>query len=58
MFAFAKNLMKLIEEEKLVVEVREWINKCSGKGDFIIMVVNDSGETKELFGKTILGFGT
>ena len=56
--AFAKGLMKLAEEEKLVVEVREWVNKCSGKGDFIIMAVNDSGETKELFGKTILGFGT
>lgn len=49
--------MELAEEEKLVVEVREWINKCSGKGDFIIMKENDAGEVKELFGKTIFGFG-
>lgn len=55
--AFAKGLMELAEEEKLVVEVREWINKCSGKGDFIIMKENDAGEVKELFGKTIFGFG-
>lgn len=55
--AFAKGLMKLAEEEKLVVEVREWVNKSSGRGDFIIMAINDSGETRELFEKTILGFG-
>ena len=28
-----------------------------GKGNFIIMKENDAGEVKELFGKTIFGFG-
>lgn len=55
--AFAKGLMKLAKDEKLIVEVREWINKCSGKGDFIIMTIDDTGETTELYCKTIMGFG-
>lgn len=55
--AFAKGLMKLAEDEMLIVEVREWINKTSGRGDFIIKTVNRTGATRDLFGKTILGFG-
>lgn len=55
--AFAKGLMELAKEERLVVEVMEWINKGSGRGEFIIKYVDDQGEEKELYNKTILGFG-
>lgn len=53
-----KELMKLANESKLVIEVGEWVNKISGKGDFIIKKIDDSGNEKVLFGKTIYGFGT
>lgn len=55
--AFAKGLMKLAEDEILIVEVREWINKTSGRGDFIIKTVDHTGAMRDLYGKTVLGFG-
>ena len=39
--AFSKSLMKLAQQEKLIVEVCEWINKSSGKGDFFIKTIDD-----------------
>lgn len=41
----------------LIVEVREWINKTSGRGDFIIKTVDHTGATRKLYESTILGFG-
>ena len=55
--AFAKGLMELAKKERLIVEVMEWINKGSGRGEFIIKYVDEQGEEKELYNKTILGFG-
>lgn len=55
--AFAKGLMELAKKERLIVEVMEWINKVSGRGEFIIKYVDDQGKEKELYNKTILGFG-
>lgn len=48
--------MKLAEEKNIIVEVREWINKTSGRGDFIIITIDNTGVTKELFGNTVMGF--
>lgn len=56
--AFAKGLMELAKKERLIVEVMEWINKGSGRGEFIIKYVDDQGKEKKLYNKTILGFGT
>ena len=55
--AFARGLMQLAEEEMLVVEVGEWVNKSSGRGEFRLMTVDRFGKEKTLFEKTILGFG-
>lgn len=55
--AFSKSLMKLAQQEKLIVEVCEWINKSSGKGDFFIKTIDDKGNETELYSKTIIGFG-
>ena len=51
--AFSKGLMELADQEKLIIEVMEWINKCSGRGEFIIK----TSDNKELYHKTIIGFG-
>ena len=49
--------MQLAKEKKLAVEVGEWINKSSGRGEFLIMTVDKNGRSKKLFEKTIWGFG-
>jgi hypothetical protein len=55
--AFSKGLMELADQKKLTIEVMEWINKSSGRGDFIIKALDDDGTERELYNKTILGFG-
>ena len=55
--AFSKTLMQLAKEKKLAVEVGEWINKSSGRGEFLIMTVDKNGRSKKLYEKTIWGFG-
>ncbi len=57
MLAFAKTLMELTRQEKLVVKVGEWVNKSSGRGEFIIMTIDNDGTPEKLYEKTILGFG-
>ena len=34
--AFSRGLMELADRERLIIEVMEWINKGSGRGEFII----------------------
>lgn len=42
---------------EIILEVNEWVNKSSGRGDFKLLVPSDSGEDKVLFEQTYLGFG-
>lgn len=42
----------------LILEVEEWVNKCSGQGSFILKSVDDNGKETVIFGRTFFGFGT
>lgn len=50
----AKEWMEKADENPIILEVQEWINKCSGRGDFILK----DYEGKVLFKSSIWGFGT
>lgn len=50
----AKEWMEKATEYPLILEVQEWINKCSGRGDFILKDCDDN----ILFKSSIWGFGT
>lgn len=41
---------------RIILEVNEWINKSSGRGDFKLLIPSDSGD-EVLFEQTYLGFG-
>ena len=46
--------MEKADENPIILEVQEWINICSGRGDFILK----DYEGKVLFKSSIWGFGT
>lgn len=54
---FSRDLMKLAEKGFLVIEVDEWINKSSGRGDFKISKIENESQTV-LYESTIIGFGS
>ena len=55
---FSKEWIKKAKDyEQLILEVDEWINKTSGKGDFRLFAV-DSNKTDKIFEQTYWGFGT
>lgn len=57
-FLFAKPWMKeIIIGNKVVLNVEEWINKTSGRGDFKLRIVDKNGIEKQVFNRSFLGFG-
>lgn len=57
-FLFAKPWMKeIINGNKVVLNVEEWINKSSGRGDFKLRIIDKDGVEKQVFNRSFLGFG-
>lgn len=57
-FLFAKPWMKeIIIGNKVVLNVEEWINKTSGRGDFKLRIVDKNGSEKQVFNRSFWGFG-
>lgn len=57
-FLFAKPWMKeVISGNKVVLNVEEWINKTSGRGEFKLRIIDKNGDEKQVFNRTFLGFG-
>ena len=58
-FLFAKPWMKeIIDGNKVVLNVEEWINKTSGRGDFKLRIVDKNGKEKQIFNRSFWGFGS
>lgn len=58
-FLLAKPWMnKILEGNKIILCVEEWINKSSGRGNFKLKIVNDDGNESQIFNRSFLGFGT
>lgn len=55
--AFSKGLMALAEQGELIAEIMEWVNKSSGRGEFILKKVDSDGNETLLSERTIFGFG-
>ncbi len=54
----AKNWMLKIEKEaELILEVQEWINKSSGRGNFKLISIDNNGNVSTLFQREFIGFG-
>lgn len=57
-FLFAKSWMKeILNGNKVVLNVEEWINKSSGRGDFKLRIIDKEGIQKQIFNRSFLGFG-
>lgn len=57
-FLFAKPWMKeIINGNKVVLNVEEWINKSSGRGDFKLRIIDKNGVEKQVFNRSFFGFG-
>ena len=57
--SFAREWM--VEAKKqghLILEVGEWVNKTSGKGDFVLKTFDGTGTEITLFNRTLWGFGS
>ena len=46
------------EHGELILEVNEWINKSSGKGDFKLFYYDENNEPVTIFDQTYWGFGS
>lgn len=58
-FLFAKPWMKeIINGNKVVLNVQEWINKTSGRGDFKLRIIDKNGIEKQVFSRSFFGFGS
>lgn len=55
--ALSKQLMKLADEGELILEVLEWVNKSSGRGEFTLKRVDYNLVETILYERTALGFG-
>lgn len=57
-FLFAKPWMKeIIIGNKIVLNVEEWINKTSGRGDFKLRIFDKNGVERQVFNQSFWGFG-
>ena len=57
-FLFAKPWMKEIANgNKVALNVEEWINKSSGRGNFKLRIIDKDGIEKQVFNRSFLGFG-
>ncbi|CAK7044495.1 MAG: hypothetical protein BACD_02286 [Bacteroides rodentium] len=50
-------MKEIIIGNKVVLNVEEWINKTSGRGDFQLRIVDKNGIEKQVFKRSFLGFG-
>ncbi|HEM2778490.1 TPA: DUF4365 domain-containing protein [Streptococcus suis] len=58
-FLLAKPWMKeIIRGNKVVLNVQEWINKTSGRGEFKLRILDKTGQEIQIFDRSFLGFGT
>lgn len=58
-FLLAKPWMnQIINGNKIILNVEEWINKSSGRGSFKMTTINDKGEKIQVFDHSFIGFGT
>lgn len=56
-FLFAKPWMKeIISGNKVVLNIEEWINKSSGRGNFKLRIIDKNGIEKQVFDRTFWGF--
>lgn len=55
--ALSTDLMELADNGELILEVLEWVNKSSGRGEFILKKVDSNGNEIVLVENTIFGFG-
>lgn len=55
--ALSKQLMKLADEGELILEVLEWVNKSSGRGEFTLKRVDYNMVETILYERTAWGFG-
>lgn len=58
-FLLAKPWMKeIIRGNKVVLNVQEWINKTSGRGEFKLRILDKAGQEIQIFDRSFFGFGT
>lgn len=58
-FLLAKPWMKeIIRGNKVVLNVQEWINKTSGRGEFKLRILDKTGQEIQIFDRSFFGFGT
>ena len=50
-------MLETLKQGQLILEVTEWVNKSSGKGDFVLKTFDDNGQEKILFDRELWGFG-
>lgn len=43
---------------RVLLNVEEWINKSSGRGDFKLRIINNCGKEIQLLSRSFIGFGT
>lgn len=57
-FLLAKPWMQeIVSGNKVVLNVQEWINKTSGRGDFKLKILDKTRQEKQIFDRSFLGFG-
>lgn len=55
----AKPWMKeIFSGNKVVLNVQEWLHKSSGRGEFKLTILDKSGCKKQIFDRSLWGFGT
>ena len=56
-FLFAKPWMKeAISGNKVVLNIEEWINKSSSRGEFKLRIIDKSGDEKQVFNRNFVDF--
>ena len=54
----AKPWMKeIISGNKVVLNVQEWVNKSSGRGEFNLKIIDKNGKERQVFDRSFFGFG-
>ncbi|EOT44867.1 DUF4365 domain-containing protein [Enterococcus columbae] len=57
-FLLAKPWMQeIISGNKVILTVQEWINKTSGRGEFNLRILDKTGQERQIFNRSFLGFG-
>lgn len=57
-FLLAKPWMQeIVSGNKVVLNVQEWINKTSGRGDFKLRILDKTRQERQIFDRSFLGFG-